>query len=382
MLLKAITLDVTGKCNLKCQHCVSFDKSQYEDLTTEEIFSLLEQMAELGCQHLALAGGEPFCRPDLIDILQRAESLRIFTAILTNGTLLTPEIIRELAQLSNLAYIRVSMDSADSERLAQIRGQENILEMIEESIWALKSAHIPVGLNATIFPHNLDQIALLAKFARKEEVDFIRFVPGVQVGRAENLTISQEFYRELLHQVLKVMKENTDVLKQYALPLAFPTREICDYLQTNCPAGERSCAILPHGQVILCSFLAEKQYNLSIKSLPLAQIFSNLRKIKQGIIKDALTGECGQCDEGYICLGGCLAEKQARMNSRGFLSEQPICLRKILDQVLQTLELDENLKNIFENIIYRHGLSVNSNALPCQRSLAIWIYPFNWSKIF
>ena len=63
-----VVWNVTKQCNLRCIHCyASADPSPHPDeLTTEEGFRLLEDLAQFGCPVVLFSGGEPLMRPDII----------------------------------------------------------------------------------------------------------------------------------------------------------------------------------------------------------------------------------------------------------------------------------------------------------------------------
>ncbi|MGC9469022.1 MAG: radical SAM protein, partial [Anaerolineae bacterium] len=66
------SLELTFRCNLRCKHCyldgVHDGIPGQEELTTEEWYDLLDQMADMGTLWLLMTGGEPFVRPDFLDI--------------------------------------------------------------------------------------------------------------------------------------------------------------------------------------------------------------------------------------------------------------------------------------------------------------------------
>jgi len=81
--LKA-NIELTQNCNLACSYCY-LRRSRYEPMSTEQVKQLLSDLATLGCMFLALTGGEPFLRRDLLEIIQCAESRRFTIRILTRS---------------------------------------------------------------------------------------------------------------------------------------------------------------------------------------------------------------------------------------------------------------------------------------------------------
>ncbi|NMA50942.1 MAG: radical SAM protein [Mollicutes bacterium] len=66
-----ISMNLTKKCNLRCLQCFSNSGvCSKNELTTEEIYKLFDDMKDNGTFFICLGGGEPFTRLDLFDILE------------------------------------------------------------------------------------------------------------------------------------------------------------------------------------------------------------------------------------------------------------------------------------------------------------------------
>jgi len=63
-------LELTQRCHLKCIHCYIDDQPVCcaNELSTTEIFTFFDQMAECGCLWLLITGGEPLLRRDFTDV--------------------------------------------------------------------------------------------------------------------------------------------------------------------------------------------------------------------------------------------------------------------------------------------------------------------------
>jgi len=93
-------LNITKRCNLKCVHCaVNARNGNKEELTTEEIFNIIDECQSLGVHKFLITGGEPFTRHDIISILKFINDKKIDTVVLTNGTLITKETVKVLESL-------------------------------------------------------------------------------------------------------------------------------------------------------------------------------------------------------------------------------------------------------------------------------------------
>ncbi len=91
------SMELTDRCNLSCKHCYinlpANDRvARAAELSTEEVCRILDEMAEAGCLWLLLTGGDPFLRPDFLDIYTHAKKRGFFLFINTNGTMITQKI--------------------------------------------------------------------------------------------------------------------------------------------------------------------------------------------------------------------------------------------------------------------------------------------------
>jgi AdoMet-dependent heme synthase len=112
-------VEVTNACNLRCKHCyVSSAMKRPNEMSTEEVLRLIDDLAELGTLQIFLTGGELFMRRDIVQIIRHARAKPFVTQIFTNGTLLTED---KLAALPPGTSFNISFDTADPSRT--IRGK-------------------------------------------------------------------------------------------------------------------------------------------------------------------------------------------------------------------------------------------------------------------
>lgn len=111
----AVILSLTYKCQCNCIHCFvsDYDRNE-EDLTTEEIISILNFIDSWGSLKITFFGGEPLLREDLIQLVGHASKKGIRISIDTNGILLDEAMLIELKN-ARVANINISLDSADEE---------------------------------------------------------------------------------------------------------------------------------------------------------------------------------------------------------------------------------------------------------------------------
>ncbi len=103
-----VSFMATLRCNLRCSMC----RTCYEvdrELTTDEVRSLVDQVADWGVPIFNVLGGEPFLREDILPILKHAHYRGLITTVTTNGTLLDGATLEALAPLYRV-HLNVSID--------------------------------------------------------------------------------------------------------------------------------------------------------------------------------------------------------------------------------------------------------------------------------
>lgn len=103
---------ITGKCNFRCRHCfMDAPEGALGELSTEEAFDLIDQMASCGVLRVDLTGGEPFVRRDFWQLIDHLLSYRIVIGkIYTNGWLLNEKTLDEFERRGIRPDFSVSFD--------------------------------------------------------------------------------------------------------------------------------------------------------------------------------------------------------------------------------------------------------------------------------
>ena len=198
-------LGITNRCDAKCSYCNIPHRKQRE-MTTEEIFSLLEQAAALGVQRVGIWGGEPLVRADIGDIVKKAKELELYVTLDTNGFLL-PKRIHEFPDLDHI-IISLDGDEAAHEANREPGSHKKVMAAIEAAAPKIKTWTITV-----LTKNNLDQIDWIIDQAEK-----LGFVATFQVlhhnpAMGDSLTLLPEpgEYRKALEYIMQRKKDGAPV---------------------------------------------------------------------------------------------------------------------------------------------------------------------------
>lgn len=191
--VEMLFIELSKKCNLKCQHC--YNESLYsikDTLTTAELFKLIDQAKSLGIFKVQLTGGEPLLRKDIVDILEYLFKSGFSIKIFTNLTLLKN---KHLALIKKFHIsIVTSLDFLTDKQHDTFRGKVGTFNTTLNSIKLLKEERVPVRVNSILDGKSNIEIEDFVNFLKQElTVDYLMDII-IPTGRADCVDI-KEFYR-------------------------------------------------------------------------------------------------------------------------------------------------------------------------------------------
>lgn len=153
-------LVVTRRCNLACGYCNEFDKKS-KPVPYETLCRVIDKLVKLGTITLELTGGEPLLHPRLVDVLLYARSVGIpRLRLITNGFLLTPEIIRAFNDVG-LYQLSISVDGVHGNKRTA-----KVIDNLREPLSLLKEhAKFRVQLGAVLGSTDHNEAEAVIDFA-------------------------------------------------------------------------------------------------------------------------------------------------------------------------------------------------------------------------
>lgn len=324
-----LTWEVTYGCNLSCIHCLSDSgQKRARELSTEECLRVIDIMSANKVFQFSIGGGEPFSRPDFLDLMDYAHEKGILTCISTNGTLITDDVAARLDHM--LVYIQVSLDGASPSSNDIIRGKGSFKRAVR-AIECLRKRDIEVSINTVLTKLSFPELDSLADLAASVGAKFrvSRFRPSGRGKKSwSQLNVSK---REMLafsdwlsgHQGVSTGDSFFSV-----------THEDRRHLGLNmCGASKLTCCVSPEGHIYPCAFLQEDEFlagkvpEMSFSAIwadsPVFRSFRNL-EIKS----------CEHCNRFELCHGGCPAVAYHTQKKLGF--PDPGCLVNCVSEKIPT----------------------------------------------
>lgn len=206
-----LTHMVTAACNCKCKICDIWrgqGGGGGGEMTTQEIFRMLDEAREMNFVAYVAWGGEPLLRPDIVDILGHARDLGLYTCVTTNGFYL-PQRADELADVADLTW--VSLDH-HTRRHDYMRGLEGIFERATIGIVRLRDAGGKIAINCVLNKLNKDCVESMAGLARNLGVALTFDDAEVFPGFNDEYVLSPEESRDLFSRVLEYKRMGYRIL--------------------------------------------------------------------------------------------------------------------------------------------------------------------------
>ncbi|MDD5736094.1 MAG: radical SAM protein [Methanothrix soehngenii] len=318
-----IAWELTAACNLSCQYCrasASHEPDQGE-LDTDEAKRFVESIAPRKPM-LILSGGEPLLRPDLFPIIRLAVSLGIRVSLASNGTLITPELAKEIAD-SGVSRVSISLDGADATMHDLGRGQGSFKRSIR-GIENLRG-RVDFQINFTVTQKNQSELIRIFDLAEKLGAAALHIFFLVPTGRGrEEDVITPVRQEEMLRQIEGEMDRRTlEVQVTCAPQYARLKRPGHGRGSGGCLAGRRFVFVSRKGEVYPCGYLPLRVGSVREKNF--IEIWENSPEL-QALREGRLKGKCGRCEFSRSC-GGCRARAYALTGD--YLQSDPSCRLEI-----------------------------------------------------
>src|SRR5262249_32095784 len=126
------------------------------ELETEEWVATFRQARELGVLQLALTGGEPMLRRDLVELCAGAREVGLYSSLITAGTPFTSDRAEALKS-AGVDHVQISIQSPDAEENDRIAGNTSFEKKIAAARLA-KELDFPLTINCVLHRQNLDRI--------------------------------------------------------------------------------------------------------------------------------------------------------------------------------------------------------------------------------
>lgn len=168
----AVLAELTHRCPLQCPYCsnpVELERAAGE-LSTDEWKRILAELAEIGVLQIHFSGGEPTARKDLVELVQHATDVGLYSNLITSAVTLTRDKIAALAD-AGLCHIQISFQGSDADAADRVAGMRQAhAKKLQAAAWS-RELNLPLTVNAVMHRQNLHQLSDIIEMAVSLDAD-------------------------------------------------------------------------------------------------------------------------------------------------------------------------------------------------------------------
>ena len=255
----AILLDPTSACNLHCIGCWAAEYGHQQNLSFEDIDSIITQGTALGTHVYIYTGGEPLVRKhDLIRICEKHPDC-IFLCF-TNSTLIDEDFCQDMIRVGNFVP---AISAEGNEHTTDARRGNGVYQKIERAMKLLREHELPFGISCCWTRANADTVATEENmdWMIREGALFCWYFHFMPVGRGATADlIPTPEQRERMYRFVRAMRD-----KKPLFTLDFQNDG--EYVGGCIAGGRRYLHINAAGDVEPCVFIHYSNANIHDTSL-------------------------------------------------------------------------------------------------------------------
>jgi radical SAM protein with 4Fe4S-binding SPASM domain len=307
-------IEVTRKCPSICRICaIDTGRGSENLLTLDEIKLVVDQFREIGVKFVALTGGDPLMRPDLLEMLEYVRACGLACGFSTSLLTLTDAMARELARLE--IKVQVSIDGSRPETNDYNRGH-GAFEKAITGLNLLQKHDVEFRLAFCIMRHNIGDIPDMIGLAERVGAREIAFRKIKLLGRASE--IKDEVYPSpeemtraysLLYRAAYGREPEKPRINAKYNDVILRGRG-AEYNRLPCGAGRNIIHVTYRGDLVPCSLFTEERFVLgNVREDRIAEVWRNsdlLSFFRDTRVEDV--PGCKGCTFRHLCGGGCRAE--------------------------------------------------------------------------
>lgn len=260
-----VTICVTNRCNLRCRYCYEeYYERNHREFTTEELLSLIDELAEIGTKYISVNGGEALLRDDIEVIVDRIREKGMLCHLSTNG-LLVKDRLSVLKKIDSLA---ISLDG--SEKSNDLNRGTGTYRKIIEAMDCLAEIKIKFHSHTVLTTNNknaVDEMMTLARqYGFKTQFSLLRQSDSPD----KTLGLENDEAKEVVQRIVDYKKAGFPIFfssdaYEYFLhwPFSYEKQIINEtlpdgYKPIKCYIKRFSCHIEANGLVYPCIVLVNK----------------------------------------------------------------------------------------------------------------------------
>lgn len=297
------TIEITEKCNLRCKHCyLEADIKKTSIIDYDRFVKLVDTLVENNVVNIEITGGEIFMHPRIADILKLCYKKFAMVGVLTNGTIMTSDVLEILEAHKDRTVVNVSVDDIDPDIHDEFRGMKGAWAASCNTIKILSQRGIKVRMASSISKDNMWSINKLADLAISLGAAVFSFNFIEEFGRGAKMNHGSDYldvikYNDYINKVVHDYKDIIPIIKE---------EDRSDMIKNdNCGSGSRSIVIGADGYIRPCPLSPKVKFIGNVFDEEFTDIFekTDVKKLADIAPPDIRNGCDANCKYIHNCHG-------------------------------------------------------------------------------
>jgi radical SAM protein with 4Fe4S-binding SPASM domain len=306
---KFIAWDCTRRCNLHCEHCGASKESYNEELSTDEIKKVIDDISKIKGCYFGATGGEPLLRRDILEVLSYAKSKGLRTSFASNGFLIDKKKAVDI-KMAKVDSIQISLDGL-KETHNKIRNNQSSFSNVVRAIKNLQEIKVPIlSVATTLTSHNFNELEKIHNLLIELNVKMWRICVVMPIGRAEDsgkLLLNSDQLKSLFDFIKRENNKKMYIYVGENLPFLGDQEEAVRDEPALCPVGITACCIGVNGNIRGCPEMPDTPEFTegNIKKKSILEIWQ--KGFKKYRLNEIINNDekCRSCKDKLKCYGGC-----------------------------------------------------------------------------
>lgn len=317
----AAWLHVTDRCNLRCLYC--YLPHKHLDMSLKIGYASIDATFRSALTHnyqrvkFKYAGGEPLLRPSFVfqlhqyaQVIAEQYDLELDGVVLSNGTLLTKEIIRKLKTLGLRLMISIDNLGGESQSKKTLSIQRPFLDGTDSANDAIKAIELALdcglvpNVSITVSGRNIENLPTLLSWLLARDLPFNFNFCREHTGDSRGLGLEEKKIIEGMRSAYRIIEANLP--RRSLLASLIDRADLSSAHLRPCSVGCSYLVFDPFGWISKC----QMQISDFVTNCSAIDPLKTIQEDKNGIQNLSVEEkeDCRVCEWKYFCGGGCPLE--------------------------------------------------------------------------
>jgi cyclic pyranopterin phosphate synthase len=193
----SLRITLTNRCNVNCLYCHHDGMVKSKDeMTADELYTICKVAKNIGVKKIRLSGGEPLLKKDIVESVEKINSLGFKDISMTTNGILLEKYAQDLKD-AGLNRVNVSLDTLNRETFEFITKKDYLEDAKKGILKAVEVGLYPVKINMVIMKDiNQDEIEDMFEFCKEHGI-VLQLIELIESENCDDDKFSVDYHYKL-----------------------------------------------------------------------------------------------------------------------------------------------------------------------------------------